>query len=103
MKICQNCGGAIGEMGVTYGYAGPWCMCGDPKPNAPSPAPDYPNVKVWDELKPGAIITMPPPEPPTTALAFVCWLRGYFAASGAHTFTQGDWKRIAEELAKVKP
>jgi len=36
-----------------------------------------------------------------TPTEFVHWLRGYFAAGGPHTHTQGDWKRIAEELNRV--
>lgn len=27
MKHCTKCGGAIGEPGLAYGYAGKWCMC----------------------------------------------------------------------------
>lgn len=27
MDHCLNCGGAIGEPGVVYGYAGRWCFC----------------------------------------------------------------------------
>lgn len=27
MDTCLNCGGAIGEPGVAYGYAGKWCHC----------------------------------------------------------------------------
>lgn len=27
MDSCLNCGGAIGEPGVSYGYAGRWCNC----------------------------------------------------------------------------
>lgn len=27
MDHCLNCGGAIGEPGIAYGYAGKWCRC----------------------------------------------------------------------------
>jgi len=27
MDTCLNCGGAIGEPGKAYGYAGKWCYC----------------------------------------------------------------------------
>jgi hypothetical protein len=27
MDTCLNCGGAIGEPGKAYGYAGKWCHC----------------------------------------------------------------------------
>ena len=27
MDRCLNCGGAIGEPGKIYGYAGKWCYC----------------------------------------------------------------------------
>lgn len=108
MKSCAACGGAIGEPGKAYSYAGRWCHCTQPIPN------DYPHVQgfpdtrpqkladfVKDLKPPGPIIVVPPPETLTPA-EFVSWLKGYFAAGGPHTFTQGDWKRIAEELKKVR-
>lgn len=102
MQTCAACGGAIGEQGKAYGYAGRWCHCPKPIPD------DYPKVSgtgvgtikdfIDTHLPPGPIIVVPPEEVLTPA-AFVFWLRGYFAAGGA----QGDAKTIAAQLAKVKP
>lgn len=33
---CPKCGGLIGQNGVTYGYAGPWCSC-PPEPQILTP------------------------------------------------------------------
>lgn len=110
MRSCAGCGKAIGEPGKAHGYVGKWCHCVRPIPN------DYPHVQGFADIKqpvkledlmkypPGPVVVPPPPEPePLIPAEFVFWLKGYFAAGGPHTFTQGDWKRIAEELQKVKP
>lgn len=88
MNSCERCGGAIGEPGKAYGYAGKWCRCpsSPPTPAVPPPAPsveDYAKL-----LSPAQILT------PT---AFVFWLRGYLAGRG----NTGD-VAIYNELQKVK-
>lgn len=102
MQTCAACGGTIGEPD-TGSIQGVWrCRCPHPIPN------DYPKVS---GMQPGSIKDLvgvtftekPAPEKSPSPAEFVFWLRGYFAAGGPHTHTQGDWKRIAEELAKVKP
>lgn len=100
MQSCAGCGGAIGELGKAYAYAGKWCHCVRPIPN------DYPHVKGFADIKTKLEdlnpVATPPTEPPVAPAEFVFWLKGYFAAGGPHTFTQGDWKRVAEELQKVR-
>lgn len=91
MNSCAVCGGLVGG-------AGHWCHCTNPTPN------DYPHVKGFAEVKStlGDLGKSQPLQITVTPTEFVHWLRGYFAAGGPHTLMQGDWKRIAEELAKVK-
>lgn len=98
MQSCAGCGGAIGEPGVAYGYAGKWCHCVKPIPN------DYPHVTGFADIKtklgdlnpvPGPIVVVPPEET-LTPTAFVFWLRGY----AAHGHID---PKILAELQKVKP
>lgn len=96
MQSCAACGGAIGEPGKAYGYAGKWCHCVRPIPN------DYPHVKGFAELRledlaKGPVQVMPPREETMTPAEFVCWLKGYVAAQGEHAP-----KHLAEQLRKVR-
>lgn len=100
MRMCAACGGLIGEPGKAYGYVGRWCHCTEPIPN------DYPHVQGFPDTRPQKLADfvkdLKPPAEILTPAEFASWLKGYFAAGGPHTFTQGDWKRIAEELKKVR-
>lgn len=101
MRSCAGCGGAIGEPGVAYGYAGKWCHCVRPVPN------DYPHVQGFADIKtklgglnpaPGPIIALPLEKPETlTPAEFVHWLRGYVAAQG-----ENAPKHLADQLRKVR-
>lgn len=92
MYSCQKCGGAVGEPGKAYGYAGKWCYC--PEPTQPLVWQDGipPRPSIADILKgpSGPIVRMPPDPQP-----FLQWLRGYLDAGGS------DMGRIAAELNKV--
>jgi hypothetical protein len=119
MRSCAACGGLIGEPGKAYEYPVRLCHCTKPLPVTPGDA--YPPITgaqpgtIQDFIEkhdvtggttgtailPGPVIAMPKPETVTPA-EFVSWLRGYFAAGGPNTLNQADFKRIAEELKRVR-
>ena len=41
MTHCLTCGGAMGEPGKSYGYAGKWCHCSVTHPLQRSAPPEY--------------------------------------------------------------
>ena len=72
MRTCSACGGAIGEMGKAYGYAGKWCCCESPRPDG------WPHVTVT----PGTVQDLwkqDASEKSVTPAEFMFWLRGYAA------------------------
>jgi hypothetical protein len=119
MRSCAACGGLIGEPGKAYEYPVRLCHCTKPLPVTPGDA--YPPITgaqpgtIQDFIEkhdvtggttgtailPGPVIAMPKPETVTPG-EFVHWLRGYFAAGGPNTLNQADFKRIAEELKRVR-
>jgi hypothetical protein len=104
MRLCKRCGGAIGEPGKAYGYAGDWCPCAEPDlPRLGDIQVIPPGVNVGDYVRDRAGITLVPMGQPSTLMTpaeFVVWLRGYFGAYGNNTknMAQGDLTAILAKL-----
>lgn len=109
---CSVCGGLIAEPNKAYGYAGKWCHCASGVWGQGTWPPKSPMreaierelvLKRVEQDKPTQLkVNLVTSEPGLTPRDFVVWLRGYFAAGGPQTHTQGDAKAIAAELAKVR-
>lgn len=90
-RMCQECGGLIGELGKAYGWAGKWCLCGGGFP----PTPEMPRVVPLPSIDEYAK-QLAPSTPAFSPSDFVHWLRGY----AAHGHVD---PKILTELQKVRP
>lgn len=109
MTPCRNCGGAIGEPGKAYGYAGRWCVCQHPNPSPLSnpfvvgaPSIGTPPHGPLKDL--AAQLRLPEPaQPKLTPAEFIIWLRGYFDAYSNNTgnMAKGDLSAILKKLDTV--
>lgn len=86
MMSCLKCGGAVGEPGKAYTYAGEWCHCPNPElPRSGEVVMVPQGTSVADfvcERSGVGSIQVGSPSTLMTPIEFVIWLRGYFAASG---------------------
>lgn len=100
MHSCEKCGGAVGEPGKAYGYAGKWCYCERPTPPHPEPVRISPDVLPQSLLEGLAEVRKAAGQSSAehvkaNPLFFLYWLQGYLTAGGA------DVAVIRAELNRV--